>query len=335
MKKRKEKEVPLSRWAENEKGSNYFHYFGLTTVISVIVGVVWILVCLIGLVAGMFGESLNISNILWTFKGFLFWIMVFVLSCSSAFLLNYILVGRRYKRRKREILAENETDYQRTLRLKPVLDNISSVSVSDFPVVEEETTGTWRPFRIEHFVSDSIKSQIIGQTELKIFPFRSTVRGVSYSVATPNLLDSSSVLFLKDSAGKTLRALIPSPRTTKEMIIGAIEKWFSDVPKETHTRVALEECSFSEENVATPVSHPQLVDSLDSSCELDFQQRPNVHVIGQEIQEGVVIATALEVDGKKSIFLPTGFFKQLADSISSAVQNVLPAPKAIEAVRTA
>ena len=326
MKKKEQKETPLSYWAEGEKSSNYFHYFGFTTIVGSIVGVFWIIVCTI-----LFIEQEEVS---WTFKEFLFWIMVFVLSSSLAFLVNYILVGRRYKRRKREIFAENETDYQQSLRLKPVLDNISSVSVSDFPVVEEEATGTWRPFRIEHFLSDSIKSQIIGQTELKLIPFRSTVRGVSYSVATPNLLDSSSVLFLRDSAGKTLRALIPSPRTTKEMIIGAIEKWFSDVPRHTHTRVVLEECSFSEENVAAPVSHPQLVDLLDSSCERDFEQRPNVGVIGQEIQAGVVIATALEVDGKKNIFLPTGFLKKLANDISSAVQNVLPAPTAIEAVKT-
>lgn len=332
---KKEKDVLLSQWAKSEMSDNYMHYFGLTTFASGGVGFVWIIVCFIAFVKGQFGEPLMVDSGFppWTFNRFLFWIMVFVLSSSLAFLVNYLLMGRRYKRRKNEILAENETDHQRSLKLKPVLDNISSVAVSDFPVLEEETTGTWRPFRVEHFLSDSIKSQIFGQTELKLFPFRSTVRGVSYSVATPNLLDSSSVLFLKDNTGKTLRALIPSPRTTKEMIIGAIEKWFSDIPRHTHTRIALEECSFSEEKVAAPVSHPQLIDSLDSSCELSLEKRPVVSVIGQEIQEGVVIVTALEVGGRKNIFLPTGFFKQLADSISSAVQNVLPAPTAIEAVR--
>ena len=332
-KKKKEKEVSLSRWAESEISNNYDHYFGTTTIVSVIVGLVWIVVCLFALVLGAFGKPLGESGTPWTFKRFLFWMGIFVLSSSFVFLANYILVGRRYKRRKNEILAENETDHQRSLRLKPVLDNFSSVDVSNFQVLEKEATGTWRPFRVEHFLSDSIKSQIFGQTELKLFSLRSTVRGVSYSVSTPNLLDSSSVLFLKDNAGKTLRALIPSPRATKEMIIGAMKKWFSDIPENTHTHGVLEECSFSEKNVAAPISHPQLVDSLDSSCELTFEKRPIVSVIGEEIQKGVVIATALEVDGKKNIFLPSGFFKQLADSISSAVQNVLPAPTAIEAVK--
>lgn len=331
-KKKKEKEAPLSYWAESKMRDNYFHYFGFTTIVSAILGFLWILACMI-----LFFDQREVD---WTFKEFLFWIMVFIVSSFLAFLVNYILVGQRYKRKKTEIFAKNEKDYQQSLRLKSVLDNFCSVVVSDFPVLEQEVAGSWKPFRVEHFLSDSIKSQIIAQTELKLFPFRSSVRGVSYSIATPNLVDSSSVLFLKNNEGKTLRALIPSPRATKEMIIGAMKKWFSDVPKcscipgYTHIRGVLEKCSFSEENVGLPISHPQLVDLLDSSCELDFGKRPSVSVIGQEIQEGVVIATALEVDGRRKIFLPTGFFEKLADGVSSAVQNALPAPTALEAVRT-
>ena len=331
MKKKKEERIPLSGWAKGEMSGNYFHYFGLTIIGSAIVGFFWLILCTVFLVCG---KITNFPNTPWTFKKFLFWIMVFVLPASFILLTNWILVAKRYKRRKREIIVENETDYQQSLRLRPALNEVSSVSVSDFPVIEREVTGTWKPFRIEHFLSDSIRSQIIGQTKLKLSPFgATTIRGVSHSVATPNLLDSSSILFLRNSAGGTLRALIPSPKTTREIIIGAMERWFSDTPADTHTRVVLEECSFLEENVVVPISHPSLIDLLDSSCEENFGQRPNVGVMGQEIQEGVVIATALKVDGKKSIFLPTGFFRQLAETISFAVQNVLPAPTVIEAVK--
>jgi len=335
MRKKKEEKVLLSGWAESKISDNYHHYFGFTTIASVIVGFVWILVCLVGLGKGIFGQPFGAESDSppWTFKIFLFWIGIFALSSFLAFLVNYILVARRYRRKKREIFAENRIDYWRSLRLRPTLDNICSVAVSDFPVVEEKTTGTWRPFRVEHFLSDSVKSQILGKVKLNWFSLKSTVRGISRSVATPNLLDSNSVLFLRNSEGKTLRALIPSPRTTKEMIAGAMEEWFSDIPECAHTRGVLKEYSFSEENVTTPISHPQLVDSLDSSCELTFDQRPVVGVIGQQIQEGVVIATALEVGGRKNIFLPTGFFEQLAESVSSALQNtLLPAPTAIEAI---
>jgi len=341
--KKEQKEVSLSAWAEGEISSNYSHYFGFTTIASIMVGLIWVVVCLIGLGKGIFGEPLmtGSNSLPWTFKIFLFWIGIFVLSSSLAFLVNYLLSGRRYKRRKNEILAENETDYWQSLRLKPILDNLSSISVSDFPVLEEEVTGTWKPFRVEHFVSESVKSQIFGQVKLNLFSLKSTVMGISRSVATPNLLDSSSVLFLRNSKGKTLRALIPSPRTTKQMIVGAMEQWFSDAPedsyapRQSHTHGVLEACFFSEEKVVAPISHPQMVDSLDSSCELDFDQRPTVGVTGQQIQEGVVVATALEVDGKKNIFLPTGFFQKLADGVSSAVQNVLPAPTISEAMGTA
>jgi len=331
MKKKNEEKVPLSDWAKKEiktKKSDYFFGEKLFGWLSVTFGIILFLM-LVGKVPTMPGgnvvpKKLYISGIV---TCALIWLL--------CFLSKYIFKRAKWKKKQDGIFVQNEMDYHQSLRLKPILDNICSVSVSDFSVMEKEITGTWRPFRVEHFLSDSIRSQIFGQAKFNLFSLKSTVRGISRSVATPNLLDSSSVLFLKDNEGKTLRVLIPSSRTTKEMIIGAMEGWFSDILEHTHTRVALKQCSFSEENVVTPISHPQLIDSLNSSCELTFEQRPIVCVIGQKIQEGVVIATALEVGGRKNIFLPTGFFKQLADSVSFVVQNVLSAPTAIGAIRTA
>lgn len=71
----------------------------------------------------------------------------------------------------------------------------------------------------------------------------------------------------------------------------------------------------ADEYLLNLLSHPQLLDSLDASCEEPPAERPNVHVVGEMIQEGVMLATALEVDGERSVFLPSGFFRELSEGL--------------------
>ena len=70
-----------------------------------------------------------------------------------------------------------------------------------------------------------------------------------------------------------------------------------------------------------PISNPQFIDAIDASLELPINERSKVIVRGEQIQEGVVLASSLEVDGVQQIFLPTGFFTELAKKVLSIINR--------------
>jgi len=143
-------------------------------------------------------------------------------------------------------------------------------------------------------------------------------------ISIPDLLDSSSVLWLTDGQD-TMRVILPSSTAVRSMLAKTTEGLVKELKKGSHLQEALQGFVMDKEALLTPVSHPQLVDRLDASCELNIGQRPLVSVAGQEIQPGVVMATALQIGEQVSPFLPTGLFKQLATTV--AEHAGLPAPK--------
>jgi len=251
-------------------------------------------------------------------------------------MLSYLIGGRRWQKNRRHIFEQNKADYHQSRKLKQGLEKFSSVKSSDFPVSEQKISGKWKPFRIEHFISNSLRGEITGQITLRgggllASTCRGTMRGSTKGIALPNLLDSSSILFFKDG-NKTLRVLLPSPRATRELLIKTLEIWMKKKPRFTHTYDVLNKYAISDQNLLHPISHPQLIDSLDASCELSGKQRPKVGVRGELVQPGVVLATALEVGGKQSIFLPSGFFSALTNQIVPFIEQAQK-PKVIEAVK--
>lgn len=233
---------------------------------------------------------------------------------------------RTWRSNEANIILQNEVDYNRSLQLKEALQKFETAKASDFSVTEKSVEGEWKPFRVEHFVSNSLRGEIIGDIALHgniLFggTLRKTMKGTVKGMAIPNLLDSSSMLFLKGPNG-TLRVLLPSPRATRELLVETLERWLSETPENSHIYKALREFSVTDDHLLNPISHPQLIDSLDASCEMLANERPNVGVIGERIQAGVVLVTALEVDGTQKIFLPSGFFSKLSEYVAPFLDQI-------------
>jgi hypothetical protein len=287
---KKNQEIALSCYAESELSSNWWDYF----TVSVLITALSFALCFI--------LALSFKSAIW----FLYWLGFSLITWLFIFKKN----GKKWKKGRQTIFSRNEADYNLSLRLKNALEKISSVKSSNFPVTDQAVGSQWKPFRVEHFVSNSLKAEITGCGGLFV-PFNGFAKGV----AIPNLLDSSSVLFLKNN-GKTLRVIIPSSRTTQEMFAKTIGLLLPDRYGSFVYRT-LQNFSVSDENLLGPLSHPEFIDMLDSSCELPLEQRPEVIVKGQQIQKGVAIATTLGVGRKEKIFLPSGFLQKIIDTAHS------------------
>jgi hypothetical protein len=78
--------------------------------------------------------------------------------------------------------------------------------------------------------------------------------------------------------------------------------------------------------------HPELIDFLDASCEEPFEKRPIVKVWGEKVQEGIVVASALQINGAQKIFWPSGFFSKLISGVSSILEIEKKEIKTAEAI---
>lgn len=289
------KEIPLSGYAQSQLSQNGVKYWIHAIVISVLVGVI------------SMSEAVRAKN------GYIFLGGIAIILTWWA--LSWLIVGKTYRKNRASIILQNEADFNRSLQLKEGLHRFKTAEVTDYPVTEKGIEGDWKPFRVEHFISNSLRGEIVGEIELHgniLFGgiLRGTMNGSMKGLAVPNLLDASSILFLKGPSG-TLRVLLPSSRATREFLVKTLEHWLSEPPKNSHIYKALQEFSVADD-LLNPISNPQLVDSLDASCDTLITERPSVGVIGEKIQDGVVFATALEVNGTRKIFFPSGFFGELA-----------------------
>ncbi|MCR4325907.1 MAG: hypothetical protein NUV59_03865 [Patescibacteria group bacterium] len=148
---------------------------------------------------------------------------------------------------------------------------------------------------------------------------------------TPNLLDASSVLFLENSESETMRVFLPSPATASEMLAQSLEQWrkcagyryndyadYYDRSEDTHVSRVIHTFARSGGWTNT-LTHPEVVDIIDASCQRPEKQRPVVRLTGTLIQKGVALATAIEVNGEQRVFVPTGFFQALTGVVRQFV----------------
>jgi|GEM_PF-7116648 len=235
-----------------------------------------------------------------------------------------------YYRTRRRVYADNADDFARAHELRDLLKSLCAKSPADFAVAEQNATGTWKPFRIEHLVSSFLREQITGTISLR-FASHGSFSGSGSGGLVPNLLDTSSMMFLVGETG-TLRVLVPSPKSTKEMLVRLVEKFMNKAwrkyPFASHVRDVIEEyLEPTNDQYVTPFSHPALLDAIDVASRLPLEERPPVTVSGEYIQDGVLLATAIEFDGKRSVFLPSGFFAQLTESLQPFIAIESPQPQ--------
>ncbi len=331
---KKQNDIPLSAYAErkiserrqiNYKFSKLVAQVGFATALFAFAFI------------GVFGsESKKLQGLVKVVVIFSPWIIATILYII-ALLINHLLRRNIYAKEKAEIIAQNEVDYWQSLKLNEAIKKFSVTKSTDFPVVEQPIGEKWKPFRIEHFMSNSLRQSITAKFDGYgggIFggPITGSIQGNAKGISIPNLLDSSSVLFLKNKT-ETLRVLIPSPRATKELFVQALEHWLKNLPKDSHTQNALKSFSMDDSNLLDSISHPQFIDSLDSNCELSIDQRPDVTVRGILVQGGVALITSIETKEKQEIFLPSGFFSAVTRKISEIADQRISEPNIVKTVK--
>ena len=261
-----------------------------------------------------------------TSPAFMFLGTIVIVGATTVFTTAGIIYSMKFRKRA---FQKNKGDHEQSLQLEKALNKFISVNVSNCPVPDKEIGGSWKAFRVEHFLSNSLRAQFSGNfTGL----FAGTIKGYLGGFSVPNLLDSSSVLFLESESGETLRVLIPSTQAIEEMLIKTIEGWKEHAPIGTHVSKVLHEFSLKDENFIGPLSHPAFLDRLDASRRLPFKEKPSVFVRGILLQEGLSVGTAIESEGKQKMFFPTAFLKELSSEIASILNESIKEPKAIEAV---
>ncbi|MBT6691095.1 hypothetical protein HOB10_02035 [Candidatus Parcubacteria bacterium] len=256
---------------------------------------------------------------------YLMWVGIVV---AAIWLLPLPFALRVYFRRRQKTFIQNERDYQTAQELRPALQSLSQQPSDSFAQVEPSVGPELRPFRVEHHLSSSLRADLRGSHG---WWGPRSMRGR----AVPDLLDSSTMVFLTNEAGdETLRVLLPSPRATREMLTQTIEAFSDELPHRSHTQMALNSFAMGDDLLLSPVTNPQTIDQLNAACDRPLLHRPAVNVIGNELQPGIVLGTALEVDGQTRAFLPTGLFQQLQGAITSIAQiEGKKVPQLVQAVQ--
>ncbi|MBI2100829.1 MAG: hypothetical protein HYT47_02315 [Candidatus Vogelbacteria bacterium] len=332
--------VPLSKHAKRKLGGNRDLYCLATGVVGV-------------------------SSFLMVFLGFVIFVaakphrpedggnfLMLLAACGGALtvtvLISWLLWQSRGRPRKQKIYEDNAEDYARAECLRTQIFSRFSVTRSDkFPLRETEIAGEWRAFKVEHFASQSLRGDITGKICLDIRSFFTgnggQVSAKLKQLAVPDLLDMSSVVFLENERGETLRLLVPSPRATKETLARLVELYIGKkqygsyeggvISTDTHVHKALQQFTVEENTLLSPISHPALLDRLDAATQKPAAVRPAVTVIGEMVQNGVALATALAVDGVKRIFFPSGYLGEFASGVAFALDKERKPANLLEAVR--
>lgn len=304
--------VPMSHYAVNEltfRGGCYFKYAGVAVTCGLLFGLL------------LFVEG-NYKAL-----GYL-WIGVLI-----AIILNMVIVARSWKAVRLQILENNVKDYNAMLDFKLALNKLQSLKVTEHELVEPALFGSREPFRVEHFASDSLRGDLHGTIVLQGWLVLNGALVANFKgESTPSLLDLSSILFLQGESD-TLRVIIPNAKVTKLMFAGTVERWLERQPGFTHVHKALREFEISDDSLVAPISNPQVLDALDASCQKPLGTRPRVVVYGEQLQPGVALATALEIDGQRQVFLPSGFFRELANTASQYLVGV-EATRSLAAVQS-
>lgn len=245
---------------------------------------------------------------------------------------NFGITGRlfrrsSYRKARMKVLLANARDYRRSGKLWAALDALRSSNVEAFSVADNSIGSDWKPFRVERGLTGSMRGEIGG--------------GRFSGTLTTNLLDSSSVIFLQNAEGETMRALLPSPATAKEMLIKSVKSWRTsagyatdhyanyDKDRDTHTSYAIHQLTGSLSWASTLV-HPDMIDMIDASCQKAEADRPVIQIKGMVIQKGVALATMVRVNDSERLFVPTGFFHALTGTVRQFV-HYAEEPKLIAA----
>jgi hypothetical protein len=243
-------------------------------------------------------------------------------------------IKRTHKMRsfKFKTIRADRIDLMKSKEIDNIINRLKELSLEKMDVTEQKIGGVWTPFRVERMISYSIRADIECETRLNgKFLFGAShgvVQGVLNGSSMPNLLETSTLIFLKNENTKqTLRVLVPNQQVITAMLERNINYILNNYqPKDSHIGNSLSSLKLLSKSLRGRFNYIKLIDRIDSEAQNQLTSKSLIEVYGKMVQPGLVIATKLVVDLDKHIIFPTG----LLNKLYSEIQNHVVYQKRIE-----
>jgi len=315
--------VRLSEHAEERMRELRFRFFKWQGVVALVA--LLVILCLMGfrLLDFLFGYSGTEPS--WSIIGKIALISGILVGTCYAIMLAFLPV---YFKKRRKALEANVKDREQAVRLSSMFSQLIAPPLHSYPVAEPLIPGTWRVFRIEHYASRVLRGEFTANINLGnvLFGAGSGFGGSMFQVSMANLIDTSTLMFVKDDTGRTQRLIVPSPNTVMTFFGGWIGVVTNKLTCKSYAWKAVGDFNYHDW-LQVPLQKAAVIDGLDAQLETGEGARTPLEVFGQEVQPGVVVVSQLIVDGKKVICFPTGFFQTFAQQIATEVNAYLQIPQ--------
>ncbi|MGB2580731.1 MAG: hypothetical protein WBC83_03475 [Minisyncoccia bacterium] len=235
----------------------------------------------------------------------------------------YVLSG--LKRDEKMWLEINKRDHYVSTQLEEILKTFYAYTEQDIyraSVVEIPLEKLWYPRYAQYFSGDRGLSGDVSVSGVMggLFGASGLLSGkVVGSVGPDSLADLGAVIILQNENGQTIRVVIPHRQVAEQMFAAALRSFNKDEVT-FKTLTSLHVLRFStylpKKACVTFVSALRVLDKIVASCGEPLDERPVVKVYGQEVSPGVIMATAMEIEGERGVFIPTGYFKEVTDKLS-------------------
>ncbi len=215
-----------------------------------------------------------------------------------------------HDRIRRGLLEANTSDYLRAQEAEEQLQILHRLSPSllstSEPSYDEELVPLCYEPRLARWVLDKLKPY---------FTKENCPLDCIFDDDTPLLLEHCALLYLAGPQIELLRVLIPL-RSASEALFESIREEYADT---THVGTAISHFTLPDA-IIDGVSHTE--ELIAASCQKPPRERPSIGIRGVTIKEApqrqrVVLATALNIDGKEVVLLPTNFFEELHKTLGA------------------
>jgi len=267
---------------------------------------------------------LFIAVILVALVWFFLWNELAVL-CSVVICVLAWYTRRAFELNEKMWLGINRKDHDVSTQLEEILKIFYAYSEQDIfsaGVAEHQFGSLWSPVYAQYFSGErgiSADVSVFGSIG-GLFAATGSLSGkVVGSVSPDSLSDLGAVIILQNELGQSVRVIIPHRQVAKQMLEKALLS-FNEGDRTLRTLTSLRILRLSmylpAKACATVTSALRVLDQIVALCGKPLDERALVKVYGQEVSPGVIMATALEIEGERGVFIPTGYFKKITDKLS-------------------
>lgn len=239
-------------------------------------------------------------------------------------ILGYLLYSQ-FKSSERSWLEINKKDREVSTKVEDILKIFhaySDVDIYRAGVAEDQLGSLWYTRYAQYFSGErSLSGDFLGMTVSDgiLRPTGSFSGKVTGSVGPDSLSDMGAIVIMQNDGGDTLRVIIPQRQIAEKMFAEALLSFCKDEKTfETHTSLHILRLAahLPKKACCTFISALGVLDQIVVSRGNYPSEQSLIKVYGQEISPGVVLATALEINGERGVFIPTGYFKEVTDKLS-------------------